>query len=122
MTAFKTLLVEGTSGVGKSALIDALIRRHVATAGPRKIRSLLEYAKKFGENHNEIHEYFVGEQRSLADLFSSSAMPKLLLQNEDSVESAADRAYRFWMDNPGGPDAHESEATIKSASERGAMR
>ena len=69
MTAFKTLLVEGTSGVGKSTLIDALIRRHVAMASTRKIRSLLEYAKKFGKNNNEIHEYFVGEQQSLADLF-----------------------------------------------------
>ena len=49
-------------------------------------------------------------------------MPKLLLQNEDSVESAADRAYRFWIDEAAGPDAHESEATIKSASEKGAMR
>jgi hypothetical protein len=215
MTAFKTLLVEGTSGVGKSTLIDALIRRHVATSAPRKIRSLvhlaqshtygplaipedrgtltvqqnqlhlerivsllewlhasvqehtrpscfvvidtlhlthcvrpgivtwpdvaaydrrmaalgckllllqtsdqaiwdrgieprkkeqflLEYAKKFRKNHNEIHEYFVREQRSLADLFSSSAMPKLLLQNDASVESAADRAYRFWMDEAAG--------------------
>ena len=49
-------------------------------------------------------------------------MPKLLLQNEDSVESSADRAYRFWMDEAAGPDAHEGEATIKSASERGSMR
>src|ERR1035438_271405 len=60
MTAFKTLLVEGTSGVGKSALIDALIRRHGATAGPRKIRSRLEDATKLGENHNARPPLHIG--------------------------------------------------------------
>jgi len=44
-TPFKALLVEGTSGVGKSTLIDALIRRHVGTASPRKIRSLIHLAQ-----------------------------------------------------------------------------
>jgi len=44
-TPFKALLVEGTSGVGKSTLIDALIRRHVSAAQPRKIRSLVHLAQ-----------------------------------------------------------------------------
>jgi len=44
-TPFKALLVEGTSGVGKSTLIDALIRRHVDTASARKIRSLVHLAQ-----------------------------------------------------------------------------
>ncbi len=43
--AFKPLLVEGTSGVGKSTLIDALMRRHVAAAPPRKIRTLVHLAQ-----------------------------------------------------------------------------
>jgi thymidylate kinase len=42
---FQALLVEGTSGVGKSTLIDALIRRHVSKAVPRKIRSLIHLAQ-----------------------------------------------------------------------------
>jgi thymidylate kinase len=42
---FKGLLIEGTSGVGKSTLIDALIRRHVSTAPPRKIRSMIHLAQ-----------------------------------------------------------------------------
>jgi hypothetical protein len=42
---FRALLVEGTSGVGKSTLIDALIHRHVETAQPRKIRSLIHFAQ-----------------------------------------------------------------------------
>jgi len=45
MAPFKGLLVEGTSGVGKSTLIDALIRRHVRHAAPRKIRSLVHLAQ-----------------------------------------------------------------------------
>jgi PhnB protein len=39
------LLVEGTSGVGKSTLIDALIRQHVESSAPRKIRSLTHLAQ-----------------------------------------------------------------------------
>jgi hypothetical protein len=42
---FNALLVEGTSGVGKSTLIDALLRRHVAEAPPRKIRTLVHLAQ-----------------------------------------------------------------------------
>lgn len=37
----RLLLVEGTSGVGKSTLIDHLLRRLVADRPPRKLRSLL---------------------------------------------------------------------------------
>ena len=42
---FKALLVEGTSGAGKSTVIDALLRRHAATSGPRKIRTLVHLAQ-----------------------------------------------------------------------------
>jgi hypothetical protein len=45
MVPFKALLVEGTSGVGKSTLIDALIRRHVESSNPRKIRTLVHLAQ-----------------------------------------------------------------------------
>jgi hypothetical protein len=45
MVAFKALLVEGTSGVGKSRLIDGLIRRHVESCKPRKIRTLVHLAQ-----------------------------------------------------------------------------
>lgn len=45
MQPFQAILVEGTSGVGKSTLIDALIRRHVASSAPRKIRTLVHLAQ-----------------------------------------------------------------------------
>jgi GTPase SAR1 family protein len=44
MTPFKCLIVEGTSGVGKSTLIDALLRRHAAIAEPRRLRTLVHLA------------------------------------------------------------------------------
>jgi hypothetical protein len=212
MAPFKALLVEGTSGVGKSTLIDALICRHVNSSAPKKIRSLVhlaqshtygplalpedhgtltvngnlkhlerigghvewlqasvqehtrpwclvlidtlhlthcvrpgvvqwsdvepfdrrlaalgckllflqvkpdtiwewgiklradqqfiqQYAQKFGRTHEEIYRYFVREQETLAELFSRTAMPKLLLQN-DGTASAVDEAYRFWTADP----------------------
>jgi hypothetical protein len=41
----RLLLVEGTSGVGKSTPIDELIRRSVASQPPRKLRTLLHLTK-----------------------------------------------------------------------------
>jgi len=211
MLPFKALLVEGTSGVGKSTLIDALIRRHVNSSKPRKIRTLVhlaqshtygplaqledhgsltaatnllhlerivshlewlhasvqehdrpwcfvlidtlhlthcvrpgvvtwsdveifdnrlaelgcklcflgvspsaiwergitprqneqfiqEYAQKFGHTLQEIHQYFVREQEVLAELYSRSCTPKLLLQNDGLPDNAADEAWSFWTE------------------------
>ena len=211
VTPFKALLVEGTSGVGKSTLIDALIRRHVASSPPKKIRSvvhlaqshtygplarpeddgtltaaqnlqhldcilgtlewlhasvqehakpwcfviidtlhlthcvrpgvvewadvkgidrrlaalgcklvslqaspqtlwqrgieprvkeqfLTEYARKFGQTQEEIHAYFVREQEKLADLFSKSAMPKMLLPADGNLDPGVGEVYGFWTD------------------------
>jgi len=37
----RILLVEGTAGVGKSTLLDALVREYVSTRPPRRLRTLL---------------------------------------------------------------------------------
>jgi hypothetical protein len=43
--SFKALLVEGVPGIGKSTVIDALIRRHANSTAPRKIRTLVHLAQ-----------------------------------------------------------------------------
>ncbi|HEV2707292.1 MAG TPA: hypothetical protein VGV59_15330 [Pyrinomonadaceae bacterium] len=42
---FHALLVEGIPGIGKSTLIDALIRRHVGSAETRRIRTLVHLSQ-----------------------------------------------------------------------------
>jgi hypothetical protein len=41
MECSRILLVEGTAGVGKSTLLDALVRQYVSTCPPRRLRTLL---------------------------------------------------------------------------------
>ena len=45
MGEFYALLMEGVPGIGKSTLIDALIRRHVDSSDRRRIRSFLHLAR-----------------------------------------------------------------------------
>jgi len=217
MKPFKALLVEGTSGVGKSTLIDRLIRRHVDGARERKIRTvvhlaqshtygplaqaegagtltvaenqrhlerivgaiewlhagvqehdkawcfvildtlhlthcvrpgvvkwgdveasdrrlaavgckllllraapetiwergivprvreqfMVEYARKFGRNDEEIHQYFVREQETIGGLFERSAMVKRMVRNEGEIGDGVEEAYRFWTDDAGEPE------------------
>ena len=59
---------------------------------------ILEYARKFGQSEEAIHDYFVKEQEILAELFSRSVMPKLQLNNESESESTVDAAYCLWTD------------------------
>jgi hypothetical protein len=60
---------------------------------------ILEYARKFGQSHKEIYEYFVREQEALRKLFERSSMPKMLLNNEGAPEALIDAAYSFWNEN-----------------------
>jgi hypothetical protein len=212
MTPFNSLIVEGTSGVGKSTLIDALLRRHAMVAEPRRLRStvhlaqshtygplawgedhgtltvaenqrhlerivgilewlhlsvqqhskpwcfsvldtlhlthcvrpgavewpdvaifdrrlaalgckliflrakaetiwergitprinqefILEYAKKFGTNLEQIHQYFVQEQERLVDLYKQSTMQKMFLESDVLDAGHVETAYRFWHDD-----------------------
>jgi hypothetical protein len=71
---------------------------------------MLEYAKKFGQTHEEIHAYFVREQEMLSSLFARSQMRKTIVRNDTDREDAIERAYRFWME-----DGAEDTATLKGA-------
>jgi putative protein kinase ArgK-like GTPase of G3E family len=45
MSDVHALLVEGVPGIGESTVIDALIRRHVASADKTRIRTLLHLSQ-----------------------------------------------------------------------------
>ena len=63
---------------------------------PRTSEQFMQYARKFGQTHEEIHQYFVNEQESLLRLYAQSVMPKLSVQNVDGPDEIVDAAYEFW--------------------------
>ena len=63
-----------------------------------KDQFMREYARKFGQNEEAIHDYFVREQGVLVELFSRSVMPKVQLNNENEPETTLDAACSFWTD------------------------
>jgi hypothetical protein len=75
---------------------------------------LLEYAKKFGRTHEEIHAYFVREQEALSSFFGSSKMQKTIFQNDEDGSGVVEQAYRFWMEDGSG-DVATKEAALLSA-------
>jgi hypothetical protein len=86
---------------------------------PRKNEQFMqEYARKFGRTEEEIHRYFVSGQERLAGLFSHSAMPKLLAQNDGTVDEIADNAYRFWTEEEVESGSAENLRHREAASKR----
>ena len=59
---------------------------------------LRRYMSKFGRTDEELHRYFIYEQEQFVQMFEKSAMPKLLMPNDDVVESITDVAYKFWRE------------------------
>lgn len=58
---------------------------------------LTEYAVRFGRTHEELQEYWLGEQRQFVQMCGQSSMQKLLMSNDGAVESITDEAYDFWQ-------------------------
>ena len=58
---------------------------------------ILEYSRKFGRTDEEIHGYFVEEQKSLQELFCRSAMPKLQLDLDCPSADKVEPVYQFWV-------------------------
>ncbi|MFN8486173.1 MAG: zinc ribbon domain-containing protein [Caldilineaceae bacterium] len=58
---------------------------------------ITKYGAKYGRNLEEIHSYYVAEQRRLLELFEYSSMQKLLVDGESSPETLAEIAFDFWV-------------------------
>jgi hypothetical protein len=62
---------------------------------------LTEYAVKFGRTHEELQEYWLGEQRQFGEMCGQSAMRTLLMSNDGAVEGIIDEVYKFWRSGDG---------------------
>ncbi len=89
---------------------DALWTRGILPR--RNEQFILEYARQFGSTLEAIHDYFVREQEMLRNLFDQSAMPKLLLDANPSVDSLVEQSYAFWLDgSPAGGNRRNNAAS-----------
>jgi GTPase SAR1 family protein len=107
MVAFKALLVEGTSGVGKSKLINALIRRHVSSCQPRKVRTPVHLAQSHTYGPLAVPE----NNRTLT--------VDANLRHLERIVGTLVEAYRFWIErvvesSPGENLLHQEPQTRKA--------
>jgi hypothetical protein len=55
------------------------------------------YAKKFGKDVSEIHQYFINEQVRLEDLVAKSRLDKIYIRAEDDFKKNVETSYNFWF-------------------------
>jgi hypothetical protein len=55
------------------------------------------YGKKFGNNPEEIHQYFVREQTYLEKQFINSQIDKMYISAEEELQLSIDKSYVFWI-------------------------
>jgi len=55
------------------------------------------YGKKFGNNLNEIHQYFINEQILLEKLYSNSQLNKMDIHVEDDLDFNVEKCFNFWI-------------------------
>jgi len=58
---------------------------------------MLEYAKKFGGNPEEIHQHFVWEQQKMEELADKSSLENFI-DAEGDFSQNVDDVYRFWVE------------------------
>jgi len=61
---------------------------------------LTQYAGKFGQTLEMIRAHFVGEQSEFLRLFGRSALEKRMFENDGSLDTIVEEAYRFWAGEP----------------------
>ena len=83
------LIIEGTSGLGKSTLIDQLVRRYVADRPARKLRTLLHLTQA----HTYVPVAVDEDRKTLVSLIGNSALYRLLTSNRYQVGVAECRAF-----------------------------
>lgn len=58
---------------------------------------IVEYAKKFGNTPEEIHQCFINEQQKLQVLANKCTLAKIIRKPERDFQQNLNNAYRFWL-------------------------
>jgi hypothetical protein len=58
---------------------------------------LTKYQKKYGNNLEEIHQYYMTEQDKMERLIKESSLNAITLNSENKMQINQDIAYDFWI-------------------------
>jgi len=94
----KTLADVNCKLIFMKALPETILERAILPRSKRENLYLTKYQKRYGNNLNEIHQYYMNEQEKMGVLFENSKLNKIMLYSEQ-ISTNEKAAYDFWLDN-----------------------
>ena len=79
------------------ALPQTILNRSIIPRSKRDELYLSKYQKRYGNSLEKVHEYYMDEQDKMEELIKLSALRKITLHSEETLQTNTDAAYNFCL-------------------------